>query len=281
MEVALATYAELPGFAKDELLLIEALGKRGLRAELAVWDDPDINWSAPKVCVIRSTWDYHLRLAEFLAWAERVSAVTSLWNPIEAIRWNSHKAYLRELEQRDVPIVPTTWLRTGTQADLERLVDERGWGRIVIKPAVSASAYATLAVARNDLDRGQAHLEEWLPRVEMMVQPYMASVETYGERSLIYIDGTLSHAVQRPAVLVEEGHTVTAVSPSRDEVDIAGQVLHEAGFSTLYARVDLAQDDDGRPRLMELELVEPSLFLEHGEQAAERLAKAIADRCPQ
>ncbi len=285
MDVALVTYSDLPDWAKDEGLLLDALSRRGVRAGLAVWDDPAVDWAGIGACMIRSTWDYHHRVEEFVAWAERVGTVTMLYNSAEAVRWNTRKTYLRDLAERGVPVVPTVWLERGARADLAGIVAAQGWhGAVVVKPVVSASAYATVLVDKETLGEGQAHLAAHLPERDMMAQPFIPSVETYGEHSLMFIGGRFTHSVRRPHMLgsnVDSDERARLVEAPRDAIGFAAHVLEAAGFETLYARVDVVRDDAGELRLMELELVEPSLFLQEAPEVVEVFADAIAARLPQ
>ncbi|HYO49827.1 MAG TPA: hypothetical protein VEW94_08240 [Chloroflexia bacterium] len=279
MDVALVTYSELPNLAADDRLLLAALVRRGISVRPAVWDDPQFDWSASKLAVIRSTWDYHHRLDEFLAWARQAAQFTSLWNPLQDIEWNTHKGYLRDLEARGVSIVPTVWLEAGSRADLADVMGSWDWQRAVVKPAVSASAFGTVMVTPDSLAQGQVHLEQMLASHDMMVQPYISSVNDYGERSFMVIGGELTHAVRRAPVLnatSNPGHT--RVIPTEEEADMAVEIVKASGFSPLYARVDLVRDDEDKARLMELELVEPSLFFTFASEAAERMAEAIAEK---
>lgn len=281
MDVGLVTYAEVPEGSRDDQRLIPALAELGLRARFVVWDDPTVDWAEPMVCVVRSTWDYLHRRAAFVAWAEHVAGVTDLWNPAPVIRWNTHKGYLRALAARGVPIVPTVWLAAGSRADLAGILADRGWAQAVIKPAVSADAFGTSIVTGASLPDAQAQLDALLRDRDMMVQPFLASVGSYGERSLLFIAGELTHAVRRSA---PEGYgphfagDCPPVVPAADEVALARTVLAAVDMPTLYARVDLLRDDAGAPCLLELELVEPSLFLAQAPHATARLAAAIAER---
>jgi hypothetical protein len=261
------------------LALKPELAARGLAASLVAWDDPEVDWSAFRLCVIRATWDYHLRLPEFLAWAERGAAQTALWNPLALVRWNTHKGYLRDLERQGVAIVPTIWAPHGTRLDLATLLKARGWTQAVVKPAVSASAYATRLVSSATLAQGQTHLDKLLAERDMMIQPFLSSVTTTGERSLIYFDGALSHTVLRsPALGGASGEDARLLPNDAEEAAFAGRVMRAVSDETLYARVDIARDDAGVLRLMELELVEPALWLDLAPGAAERFATAIATR---
>ena len=275
------TYDGLPDLDPDDGLAVAALARRGLTAMPAVWNDPDVDWARAGICIIRSTWDYHLDHRRFLSWAEAVSAVTQLWNPLDVVRWNSHKAYLRDLAERGAPVVPTVWLPAGAPADLLTLLRERGWRRAVVKPAVGL---ATRGVMLVDLDSdpiasAQRHVEELLAEHDVMVQPYIASVRRYGERALVFIDGVYSHAVQKTAFqpLAAAGEAgETAITAEEDEIAVAARVCAMAPQRVLYARVDLVRDDEGRPTVIEFELVEPSLFLSLHPPAAERFASALA-----
>jgi glutathione synthase/RimK-type ligase-like ATP-grasp enzyme len=281
MDVGLVTYAEMPEGSSDDQLLVPALAGHGLRARFVTWDDPAVDWAEPAVCVIRSTWDYLHRRAAFVAWAERVAGLTELWNPAPMIRWNTHKGYLRNLAARGVPIVPTVWLAAGSRADLAGILAEQGWRRAVIKPAVSADSYGTSIVTGAALADAQAQLDTLLPDRDIMVQPFLASVGSYGERSLLFIAGELTHAVRRSAPAgygPDYADACPPVVPAADEVALARAVLGAVGAPTLYARVDLLRDDAGAPCLLELELVEPSLFLGQAPPAVARLAAAIAAR---
>jgi hypothetical protein len=255
------------------------LAAHGLSAALVAWDDPAVDWSAFRLCVIRATWDYHLRLPEFLAWAERVAAQTALWNPLILVRWNTHKSYLRDLERQGVAIVPTVWAPRGTGLDLPALLDKRGWTQVVIKPAISASAYATRLVTSDTITEGQAHLDALLVERDMMIQPFLTSVTTAGERSLVYFDGALSHTFLRSPALGKSNTAETGLIPNDvEEAAFAWRVMQAVSGETLYARVDIARDDAGDLRLMELELVEPWLGLDLAPEAPARFAAAIARR---
>ena len=261
------------------LALKPALAAQGFSSALVAWDDPAVDWSSFRLCVIRATWDYHLRLPEFLAWAERIAAQMALWNPLDLVRWNTHKSYLRDLEAQGVAIVPTVWAPRGTNLDLAALMSDRGWTRAVIKPAISASAYATNLVTSETIAEGQAHLDALLAERDMMIQPFLASVTTTGERSLVYFDGILSHTILRSPALGEDTDEKARLIPNdAEEATFADRVMQAVSGETLYARVDIARDDAGNLRLMELELVEPWLGLELAPDAAVRFAAAIARR---
>lgn len=282
MHIALVTYSGYPGLHPDDQILLPLLDARGLSTAPVIWDDPSFDWSQTKLAVIRSTWDYHNRLDEFRAWAERISTLTTLLNPFALVRWNAHKTYLRDLAERGIAIVPTVWLDSGTKTNLRQLMEQHGWSGVVVKPTVSASAQDTLHVTPTTHDEGQAHLDMVLQTRDAMVQPYIESVLTYGERSHMFIEGEYTHSFRRPPVLTlnaEEEWPHQRVEATPEEVNFARRALQATVHPTLYARVDLVQDTDGSLLLMELELIEPSLFFLQAPDAAERFVAAVAARC--
>lgn len=286
VDVALVTCAELPALVPDDRLLLAALEARGLAAAPAVWDAPEFDWARARLCLLRSTWDYSTRLQEFLSWAASVAPVTQLWNPLPVIRWNAHKSYLYRLAARGVHVVPTVLLPAGSRTNLDRMLEANHWQDAIIKPAVSLSARETMRVSSRDPLPAQAHLERLLATEDVMVQPFFPSVEQEGELSLMFIEGECTHAVcKRPAagdyrVQEEFGGTVESIEPSGPALSLARQALNAAGFETLYARADLMAGADGRLRVVELELIEPSLFFGHFPAAVEQLAAALVKRLP-
>lgn len=280
MRIALATCVTLPEVDVDAPLLHDALVARGAEVELLAWDDPAARFDAD-ACVVRSTWNYWLpgSHARFLAWIERTAKATRLYNPARVLAWNLHKRYLVELERRGVPVVPTVLLPRGERRSLDDVMRALGSEKVVIKPAVSAGSYRTRMVERRDLADGEAHLRALCDDGDALVQPYVASVEGWGERSLVCIDGQLMHAVRKNPRFGGEHESVSAALPIEDdERALAERALSRVDEPLLYARIDMARDDRGQPMLMELELCEPSLFLAQNPAALARFADAIVSR---
>ncbi|HEX5990252.1 MAG TPA: hypothetical protein VFY75_08580 [Solirubrobacterales bacterium] len=276
--IAIATCASYPELKGDDELLREALRKRGCEAALAVWDGDGIDWDEFDLCLVRSTWDYHDKYDDFLAWTRRVEATTALHNPAELIDWNSDKRYLRELSDAGVPTVPTLWVGREVEVDLAAALAARGWEEAVVKPVVDLGAKNLHRVQARE---AQDALATVLSRQEAMVQPFLPSLETEGEISLIYIDGELSHTVRkRPAegdfrVQSIWGGTVAPADPEPKHVEVAERALSQLQEPPLYARVDLVTDLAGNPALIELELIEPNLYLNTDQTGADRLASAV------
>jgi glutathione synthase/RimK-type ligase-like ATP-grasp enzyme len=271
------TYHGLPDLDPDDALAANELRARGFSVAVAVWNDTRVRWDRAGICVLRSTWDYHLDVDAFVSWATSVAAVTMLVNPLPLIRWNVRKTYLTELEQRGIPTVPTHWLPQGTRVDLRRLLAESGWPAAVVKPVVGLATYGVEVV--DGSEAGQLHLNRLLGRGDAMVQPYVSSVRDRGERALVFLDGSFSHAVRKTAFQVLAPAGLAGETPCEatcQEIDLAKRALSVVPGSPLYARVDLVADDAARPLVLEMELVEPSLFLGMHGPAAARFAQALS-----
>ena len=273
-QVALATWRGFPELWEDDAVLLPVLRELGVDAAPAIWDDAGVDWTGFDLVVVRSTWDYVPRRAEFLAWARGLPAVA---NPPEVLAWTTEKTYLRELAAAGVPVVPTTWLRPGDDYSPPD-------GEHVVKPTVSANAADTSRYAAGE--DSTPHVERLLADGrDVMVQPYLGRIDTQGETAVVFVDGEFSHAARKAPVLVPdlaepEDVAITSCTPTDQELALARRAMAALPFAEplLYARVDLVPGDDGDPVLLELELAEPSLFLTTAEGAAERLASAIAAR---
>ena len=280
--VALATYAAAPDLAPDDQLLVPALASLGVESVPAVWSDASIDWARFDGVVIRSCWDYHRRYAEFLSWLDRLDAGRiRVWNSTATLRWNSTKRYLIDLAARGVPTVPTRIL-SGAAADaVTETARREGWTRVVVKPAVSASAHETHAFTLPLGDGDRAAIERVAHHADVLVQPFVDEVTTDGELSLIFFGGEFSHAAikrTRPGdfrVQTEHGGTVAPIDVVPSIIARARRSLDALDAVPLYARVD-GVGDERSFRLMELELIEPHVFLGSARGAAGRFASAIA-----
>jgi hypothetical protein len=262
LDVALVSCVELPEPDPDAAPLARALAEAGVAAETVAWDDAGADWSRARIALLRSTWNYPTRRKAFLDWAEHVASECELWNPLAVVRWNTYKGYLLELDAAGVPVVPTVLLSRGSPATLRGVMHERSWPEVVVKPAVSAASFRTRRFGAGELDTGEAHLRELLAEGDVLVQRYLPSVEDHGERALVWIDGELTHAVRKTPRFEGEDESVSeeAVAISAAEAAVARRAIVAVDRPLLYARADVAPGPDGAPVLMELELVEPSLF---------------------
>jgi glutathione synthase/RimK-type ligase-like ATP-grasp enzyme len=286
MRVALVTCARLSGLDPDDEPLRDALVEKGASVGVPVWDDPAVDWKAYDVVFLRSTWDYHLRREAFLSWLESIDPVTRLVHSPGLVRWNSHKSYLTRLAAAGAPVIPTVVLKAGPRASLHQLLEDKGWQDAVAKPAVGLDSFGIVRLQPGDTASEEAALRLLAER-DLLVQPYVPSVADHGERCLVVIDGEISHAVRKNSFFLGGRHAGPegrAVPVADDERDAARAVLacaraelELAGVRPLirYARVDLARDAQGVPRLMELELVEPTLFFSTHPGSADRMAQGL------
>ena len=274
--VAIATSRPLPEPDPDEHLLVAALGEAGLSPSVVAWDDAHVRWASFDLVVIRSTWDYHHRADAYLRWVDAVGAATRLLNPAAVVRWNAHKGYLLALESQGVPVAPTELLRAGWSGSLAELLAARGWDDVVIKPAVSAGSHLTL-LAHGATATASGHLARILAAGDALVQRYLPEVEASGERAVVCIDGSLTHAVRKTPRFLDDDESVSDALPiAPDEAALAAAALAAANVGPLlYARVDMVRDGGGL-RVMELELIEPSLFLLQHPPALHALVRAVA-----
>jgi hypothetical protein len=263
----------------DLPLAAPALESAGMSVDVVRWDDPAVQWQTYDLAVVRSCWDYAWRLEEFLAWA---LSVPRLRNPVEVLRWNTDKTYLRDLERSGLPVVPTVWDPT-TAGELP---DAREW---VVKPSVSAGSRDTARWS------GAAEALQHAGQLgaagrTAMVQPYLDSVDADGETAMLFLDGRFSHAVRKgPQLGRGEGvrqdrdsrADLRPAVPTREQLAVAQAVFDAVphlvpdAAPVLYARIDLVADAAGSPLLLELELAEPSLFLPQAPEAVAALVRAV------
>ena len=265
---AFLTTDDLDGYVTDDQLAETAMEEIGWKVEHVPWRQG--GWERFDAVVIRSTWDYHKHLEEFLAVLEQIKRLA---NPLEVVRWNARKTYLRDLEARGLPVVPTVW---NPRPDAS-LFDQLGTDEIVIKPVVSASAFHTYRLRRGE------EMETAFADREVMVQPFLRSIVEEGEYSLFFFGGELSHAVLKSPkeedfrVQEEHGGLIRRVDPPAALVDLGHRIVESLPAPTLYARVDLARLDSGAYALMELELIEPSLYFRTDPESPRRFARAFRD----
>jgi len=284
--IALATAIAATGRDDDLAPLVDAFARHGALAEVRAWDDPTVSWARYGAVLLRSTWDYTARHAEFLAWCARVDALDVLLNPIDIVRWSSDKHYLNDLARAGVAIIPAHFIEPGDDPTTLPALAE-----FVVKPSIGAGARDTQRYLASQRDAAIAHVAHLLAAGRSaLIQPYVSAVDVQGETGLIYIDGRYSHAIRKGPLLARDGTPTSdlfaaeAIGPriaSEAEHALAEAALAALPFPMpLYARVDLLPGEHG-PQLLELELVEPSLFFATAPGAADRLAEATLRRISQ
>lgn len=291
--IALVTVDAARALDEDLAPLQHALAEFGAEVATPSWDDDAVDWSRFDVAVLRSTWDYTQRLPEFLAWIERAATRTTLLNPPDVVHWNTDKHYLRDLAQRGVATVPSAFVEP--QQDAARALDaflatHAGHGEFVVKPCVGAGSRDAQRHARADRAHALAHVQRLLAaRRSVLLQPYLDRVDAHGETALVFVDGEFSHAIRKgpllrrgedPTRALFAAEHITPRVPQADELALAAQTLAAMPFDAalLYARVDLIHAADGSPRVLELELTEPSLFFDHAPGSAAHFAAAACAR---
>ncbi len=296
--VSLATCRAIPNLDEEDAPLVEALTERGIDTRVVVWDDPTVDWSEAGLVVLRSTRDYARRRGEFIRW---VRSVPRVLNPADVVDWNTDKHYLEDLRGREVPVLKTQWLEPLMKLTKQRLHTRfPASAEFVIKPAVSGGAHDTGRYTANDPDSRRLAILHAMRLLSegrsVMVQRYQPSVDTLGERSLVFVDGQFIYAVHKAAMLhgpsqgPEETHIerIDTVVASDAELAVAESVrdaIHQImrerlgrDESLLYSRVDLVSDEEGKPTVMEVGLTDPSLHFSHYPGALETFADAIARR---
>ena len=283
--IALVTTQAARGHDHDLDILTAALDAAQQKWQIVNWDDASIEWTQFSIAVLRSTWDYYARLDEFVAWVDRVSAQTTLCNPAEIVRWNVDKRYLQEMSEQGIPVMATTFVSQLIDITQELIAQD-----VIIKPVVSAGSNNT-ARHRNDAVAARAQLDHILSNGGVaIVQPYSPTIDSVGETGLVYLGGKFSHAFGKDAVFgeAEQVHNgvhvqevITARTANPNEHLLGDSVMKflmkKFGVTPLYARIDMVNNIDGVPEIMEVELTEPSLYLHLDAGSPERAATALAN----
>ena len=277
MRVALANCQILPEPDPDAAPLLAALEAAGVDAISLAWDDEDANFAGVDLTLLRATWNYPEQPERFMAWISAVSTQTSLWNRADIVRWNIHKSYLLRLAARGLPVIPTELVTMGSHTSLREICERRGFEAVVVKPAIGAGSFGTRKFS--DAAEGEAHLSSLRATTDVLVQPYLRSVAGRGERSLIWIDGEVTHAVRKSARFAGDDEQITPVADiTASEHAVAQRAVAAVGGDVFYARIDLLAGDDGEPLVMELELIEPSLYFAHSARALSRFVAGTLER---
>jgi len=273
--LALAVAAGYEDLGGEDELILPALAEVGIDAHATVWDDPSIEWDRFDGVVVKATWTYTESIDAFTAWADRVEGLVPLANPAAVIRWNSEKGYLTDLSDAGIAIIPTTYIGPGTGVGIADFADLVDWPELVVKPTVSAGARLSGRFGPGDRGEAQA-LVDTIHGLghEVMVQPYLPAVDVEGETDVVVFGGQISHAVAKGGVLalgaepapderlaIDQWSRPTPVTDELTAFAVAVLAAVPGGPHLVQARVDSVLDHHGTRRLMELELIEPYLFL--------------------
>lgn len=270
MKIAIVSYKKQEKFAQgvtndEDADLIAFLTGKGLNVVPAIWDDENVDWKSFDVAVIKSPWDYHNHLTEFLNWLDELEKLKiKVLNPVEIIKWNSHKKYLKDIAQKGLPVIPAEYLDKGSAFD-GRFFELFGADKLVVKPCVSAGAQHTVTVDRINLKERTEEISQLLKADDYIVQPFVEEIKN-GEWSFLFFNGKYSHcSLKTPRqddfrVQHYHGGSISYPAPNPLHIEQAGAYLKSLPCPTLYARVDGVVINNSF-ELMELELIEPYLYL--------------------
>ncbi len=272
----------LGNILEDDGLLQKELEGQGISSVRVDWARKDMDWSQYKCVVFRTTWDYFDRFEEFSQWLDDVSKQTKLCNPYSMIKWNMDKHYLKDLESKRIPVTPSRFVEKGSTVNIEDEILKSGWHELVIKPCVSGAARHTYRVNKLNAKAIETVVNKLLKYESFVYQPFLESVLTQGEDTLMLFDGKFSHAIRKLAkpgdfrVQDDHGGTVHDYQPDAEQIEFAEKAMAVCSTLPSYGRVDMVRDNQGKLALMELEMIEPELWLRKHPPSAKLFAESIA-----
>ena len=282
--VAFLSTDNLENFFTYDKLLIEPMKKIGWIAEEISWRKENVNWRDYDSVIVRSTWDYQNDSEKFISVLEKINNVSHLENDLDLMKWNMNKNYLFDLEQKGVKIVDTIW-ENNFKTNLAHIYFEKlNTDEIIIKPNISANADNTFRLTKEKLKQNLKVLEKIFWTREFMVQPFLKNIIDEGEYSLFFFNGKFSHSVlKKPKgndfrVQEEHGGNIQPFKVSSELILIAENIIKKLSTIPLYGRVDLVRTKENEFALIELELIEPSLYLNKDDQSPLRFVKAFAEK---
>ena len=286
--IAIVSYFSIGAYDTDTVdedrILSEVLGELGISHKIVIWSDPDVEWEKFTCLLVKSVWDYFDYYPEFLDWIERMKILKiSVWNDLETIKWNSSKEYLLEIEQRGFPVISGMILEAESKPELDLIREKIQSDTIVVKPLVSGGAKNTLKIKLSEWENYAQKLEDLLQEEDFLVQPFISEVAEVGEYSLLFFNGKFSHAVLKtPAksdfrVQHYYGGMIQVIEPRPEMLESCQKLMETYAPNTLYGRVD-GVEINGVFHLMELELIEPYLFLALSDLAIPNYKEALRKR---
>ena len=265
----------------EQELLKSAFEAQGLKVDITYWDNPSYEWQQTKSVLFRTIWDYFERFDEFWDWLEQVKTKTRLINSYELIKWNIDKHYLRDLKNNGIQVVPTYFADRGNNIGLREIANLNDWKHIVIKPAISASAFNTYKITNDEIEQKEQLFCKLLQTHDMLVQPFFPTISELGEASLMVFGGKFTHAILKKAkagdfrVQDDFGGTVHDYNPTQEEIKFAEKVFQSCTSLPIYGRVDIVWDSNKHIYLSELEIIEPELWIRNRPESANKIAEAV------
>lgn len=287
-QIALTTYNDAGKYStvseEENAALHSFLTQKGLQVKLEIWDDPAVNWSKYDLVLLKSPWDYFDKIDAFYTWLNQLEELqVRVLNPINIVRWNTDKRYLVELQEKGVKVVPTVWLEQGCQLNVADVFAQLQSEKIILKPAVSGGAKNTFALTQQEADAQAESINALLQQESFLAQPFIPEIQTKGEWSFLFFNGRFSHAVLKTAKAGDFrvqhffGGTIHTPEPPAELLEAAHNLVDKYAQGCLYARVD-GVELHGELVLMELELIEPFLFMATSEGAIERYYEALLEQ---
>jgi glutathione synthase/RimK-type ligase-like ATP-grasp enzyme len=280
MNIALLTCEKLPDLTPADQLLIPALAKHNIVAKAVIWDDKTVNWSDFDYLVFRNTWDYFERESEFNLWLDQIEKLgIKTLNPIEVIKQNKHKFYLRDLQKNGIQIIPTVFIDKTPNLNLSELIPTH-WKKAVIKPAFSAGSYQTAVFEVSDIKKINEEYKNIASEKELLLQEFMPEIQTLGETSFIFFNKKFSHCVNKKPidgdfrVQTQFGGKYTSIAPNLEIIEKAQKIVNTFSDNLLYARIDGIVIEN-ELHLMEVECIEPDLYFDLSEGSLQRFVESI------
>ncbi|WP_233553711.1 ATP-grasp domain-containing protein [Algoriphagus lacus] len=288
MHIAIVSYFSTGAYdtntIDEDKILSAILTELGISHEIQAWSDPQVDWSNYSHLLIKSTWDYFDYYPEFLQWIEKIQQLgIPVLNDLKTVKWNSSKNYLLEIEEKGYPVIAGMILPKGIRPNLELIKQKVTSEIFVVKPLVSGGAKNTLKIPVKDWAEYEEKVFQLVQNEDFLVQPFVSEVAEVGEYSMIFFNRTFSHGVLKtPAksdfrVQHYFGGTIQEIHPSATMLESGQKLIDTFGADTLYSRVD-GVEIDGVFHLMELELIEPYLFLGLSEKAIPNYRDALKKR---
>ncbi len=286
MKIALITYLDKGAYdtttvEREDDKLLYFLKEKELTIDLVIWNNPHINWEDYQVAILKSPWDYFDLIEDFYTWLDLlVTKKVKLLNPINVVRWNSDKRYLKEIEAAGLKIIPSIFINKQNRVSLKHFFDEFNTDKLIVKPCISGGAKNTFKVTIDHVEAVNRQLNYLLQEEDFIIQPFLPEILESGEWSFIFFNGTYSHSLIKRAkpgdfrVQPAHGGSVHPQNPDHDLIAMAQQYVDLFAKNCLYARVD-GTFVNGDFLLMELELIEPFLFLNTAPENYDRYYEAL------
>lgn len=288
LKIAYVCYKDVGTFDSpvedEESVLFNFLRDKGLQLTKVIWNDDRVDWKSFDLALLKSPWDYFEVIDTFYSWLTHLDEIKlPLLNPTDLVKWNADKHYLAEIADAGLPVIPTAYINKGTRLELETFFERFKPDQIIIKPCVSGGSFHTFKVTKENLEEIQNKVQLLLKTMDFMVQPFIPEVQIEGEWSLLFFNGKFSHCLLKKAksgdfrVQHFLGGTIHPQQPSETMLKSAKQYVDQFAKSSLYARVDGVMIDETFT-LMELELIEPYMFLFTDVEGYENYYKALKEK---